>query len=47
MQKTFTRWPKKRKHERVDKTSNEAINKTYAEYKQHELNEKGKKQEEP
>ena len=29
--------------ERVDKTSDEIINKTYAEYKQRELNEKGKK----
>ena len=27
----------------VDKTSNEVINKTYAEYKQCELNEKGEK----
>ena len=30
-------------HERVDKASDETINKTYAEYKQHELNEKGEK----
>ena len=30
-------------HKRVDKASNEVINKTYAEYKQHELNEKGGK----
>ena len=30
-------------HKRVDKASNEVINKTYAEYKQHELNEKGEK----
>ena len=30
-------------HERVDKASDEVINKTYAEYKQRELNEKGKK----
>ena len=28
-------------HERVDKASDETINKTYAEYKQRELNEKG------
>ena len=30
-------------HERVDKESDETINKTYAEYKQHELNKKGEK----
>ena len=30
-------------HERVGKTSNKIINKTYAEYKQRELNEKGEK----
>ena len=30
-------------HERVDKASDETINKTYAEYKQHELKEKGEK----
>ena len=30
-------------HERVDKASDEIINKTYAEYKQRELNEKGEK----
>ena len=30
-------------HERVDKASDETINKTYAEYKQCELNEKGEK----
>ena len=30
-------------HERVDKASNEIINKTYAEYKQRELNKKDKK----
>ena len=30
-------------HERVDKASDETINKTYAEYKQRELNEKGEK----
>ena len=30
-------------HERADKTSNKIINKTYAEYKQRELNEKGEK----
>ena len=30
-------------HERVDKASDETINKKYAEYKQRELNEKGKK----
>ena len=30
-------------HERVEKASDETINKTYAEYKQHELNEKGEK----
>ena len=30
-------------HKRVDKASNEVINKMYAEYKQHELNEKGEK----
>ena len=29
--------------ERVDKASDEIINKTYAEYKQRELNEKGEK----
>ena len=28
-------------HERIDKASDEVINKTYAEYKQRELNEKG------
>ena len=28
-------------HKRVDKASNKTINKTYAEYKQPELNEKG------
>ena len=28
-------------HKRVDKASNEIINKTYAKYKKHELNEKG------
>ena len=33
----------KRTHERVDKASDETINKRYAEYKQHELNEKGEK----
>ena len=31
----------KRTHRRVDKASDETINKTYAEYKQRELNEKG------
>ena len=30
-------------HERVDKASDEIINKTFAEYRQRELNEKGKK----
>ena len=30
-------------HERVDKASDETINKTYAEYKQHELSEKYEK----
>ena len=30
-------------HKKVNKASNEIINKTYAEYKQHKLNEKGKK----
>ena len=30
-------------HRRVDKASNEIINKTYAEYKQRKLNEKGEK----
>ena len=30
-------------HERVDKTSDEVINKTYAEYKQREITEKGEK----
>ena len=30
-------------HERVDKASDETINKKYAEYKQRELNEKGEK----
>ena len=30
-------------HKRVDKASDETINKTYAEYKQRELNEKGEK----
>ena len=30
-------------HRRVDKASDETINKTYAEYKQRELNEKGEK----
>ena len=30
-------------HKRVDKARDEIINKTYAEYKQCELNEKGKK----
>ena len=30
-------------HERVDKVSDEVQNKTYAKYKQRELNEKGKK----
>ena len=30
-------------HKRVDKTSDEIINKTYAEHKQRELNEKGEK----
>ena len=33
----------KQTHERVDKASDETINITYAEYKQHELNEKGGK----
>ena len=30
-------------YRRVDRASDEIINKTYAEYKQHELNEKGEK----
>ena len=30
-------------HERVDKASDEIINRKFAEYKQHELNEKGEK----
>ena len=30
-------------HKKVDKTSDQIINKTYAEYKQRELNEKGEK----
>ena len=30
-------------HEKVDKASDESINKTHAEYKQHELNKKGEK----
>ena len=30
-------------HERVDKASNDTINKTYAAYRQRELNEKGEK----
>ena len=30
-------------HKRVDKASDEIINKTYAEYKQRKLNEKGEK----
>ena len=30
-------------HKKVDKASDEIINKTYAEYKQRELNEKGEK----
>ena len=30
-------------HERVNKASNDAINKTYTEYRQRELNEKGEK----
>ena len=30
-------------HERVDKASNKVINKTYAEYKQHEMHKKGEK----
>ena len=30
-------------HKRVDKVSDEIINKTYAEYQQRELNEKGEK----
>ena len=38
----FTRW-QKTTHERVDKAIYEAINKTYAEYKKHELNGKGEK----
>ena len=33
----------KRTHERVDKASDETINKKYAEYMQRELNEKGEK----
>ena len=33
----------KRKHERVDKASDEITNKTYAEHKQRELNKKGEK----
>ena len=32
-------------HKRVEKTSDEIINKTYAEYRQRELNEKGEKTE--
>ena len=32
---------RKWKHEKLDKASNETINKTYAEYKQRELNKKG------
>ena len=32
-------------HERVDKTSDETINKVYAAYRQRELNEKAKKLE--
>ena len=35
-------WPKWT-HGRVDKVSDEIINKTYAKYKQHELNKRGKK----
>ena len=35
-------WPKWT-HGRVNKVSDEIINKTYAKYKQHELNKKGKK----
>ena len=35
-------WPKWT-HGRVDNVSDEIINKTYAKYKQHELNKKGKK----
>ena len=34
-------------NKRVDKANDEIINKTYAEYKQRELNEKGKKLERP
>ena len=34
-------------HERVDKASDETINKKYAEYWQRELNEKGEKLERP
>ena len=30
-------------HRRVDKASDDIINKTYAKYRQHELNEKGEK----
>ena len=30
-------------HERMDKVSDETMNKKYAEHKQHELNEKGEK----
>ena len=30
-------------HEKVDKASEESVNKTYAEYRQRELNEKGEK----
>ena len=40
--KTHLLW-RKWTHERVDKANDESINKTYAEYKQHELNEKGEK----
>ena len=40
--KTHLLW-RKWTHERVDKANDETINKTYAEYKQHELNEKGEK----
>ena len=32
---------------KVDNAIDETINKTYAEYKQHELNEKGEKLEKP
>lgn len=34
-------------HKRVDKASDETINKTFAEYKQRELDEKGPKLEKP